>query len=64
MDADLGNISLELTDDVSSYEIEAEASMGNIEINGEKVKNDYEQSGDFGKIKLNCDMGNISVYTK
>ncbi len=64
IDADLGNISLELTDDVKSYKIEAEASMGNIEIDGEKVKNDYEQSGDLGKIKLNCDMGNISVYTK
>ena len=35
-----------------------------VEIEGEKVKNDYDQSGDFGEIKIDCDMGNISVYTK
>ena len=64
MDASLGNVSLELMDDVSAYKIEAKASMGNVEIEGEKVKNDYDQSGDFGEIKIDCDMGNISVYTK
>ena len=64
VNANLGNVILELTEDVSKYSITTDAAMGNVEIGGVKVKGKTSQSGDLGTLKIVCDMGNITVYTK
>jgi len=63
----MGNVTLDLDDDLSNYTVLAKASMGTVKINGEKysgMNNQVKQGDGDTKIDVNADMGNVKIKTK
>ena len=61
IDADLGNIKLDTITNASDYSIEIKTSLGDNKIDGQKVASEYHSDGKAGKIKVECDLGNVTV---
>lgn len=59
--ASLGNVRVGIDGDVSDYSVEAEASLGTIEIGGVKYEKSFEQKGGSKKIEIECSLGNVEV---
>lgn len=59
--ADMGNVTVQSVNDISGYDVHAKVSLGNLNINGEKVVSDYKQEGNAGKIKVKASMGNVDL---
>ncbi len=57
----LGNVKVGLTGDISEYSVEAEASLGTIEIGGSRYEKSFEQKGGSKKIEIECSLGNVEV---
>ena len=61
-DLSAGDMDVTVTDSVKNYEIEAEASLGNIHVDGQKEGASYEQGGSGTKyMKLDVSAGDISI---
>ena len=43
------------------YSVSCSADMGNIEINGSKMSNDFEREGNDGRIDIDSDLGNVTL---
>ena len=59
----LGNVEIDLAQDVSKYNVEASSELGNIECGELKAKGATatSQNGDLGNIKIECAMGNVKI---
>ena len=61
IDASLGNAIINLEDDINTYEIKAEASLGTITIGNDKYNKSFTQAGNKGNIDINCSLGNVEI---
>ena len=63
---DMGSVTLKLEDDKEKYTFLSKSDMGNISIDGEKMKgldNEMKQGSGDTKVTLSVDMGTITVKT-
>lgn len=61
-DLSAGDMDVTVTDSVKNYEIEAEASLGNVYVDGQKEGASYEQGGSGTKyMKIDVSAGDISI---
>lgn len=61
-DLSAGDMDVTVTDSVKNYEIEAEASLGNVYVDGQKEGASYEQGGSGTKyIKIDVSAGDVSI---
>lgn len=63
IDADLGNIELETVTNVSDYSISIDTDLGDNTVEGTKVSSEYHSEGNAGEIEIECDLGNVNIYT-
>ena len=59
----LGNVEIDLAQDVNKYNVEANSELGSIECGDVHAKgaSTSSQNGDLGNIKAECSMGNITI---
>ncbi|SEI73243.1 Putative adhesin [Lachnospiraceae bacterium A10] len=61
-DLSAGDMDVTVTDSVKNYEIEADASLGNVYVDGKKEGASYEQGGSGTKyMKIDVSAGDISI---
>lgn len=61
IDCDMGNVSVSGVKDLADAKIQAESSMGNIRIDGDKVSNKYSSGNGDKEIRIKTSMGNVDV---
>lgn len=63
LENDLGNIEAELIGNIDEYVIYADTDLGNVEVNGDNMKNSYDQHRDIADKSLRAvnDCGNITI---
>lgn len=61
VEASLGNVDVELNDNIVDYSITANASLGNITIDGKKYNGSFTQSGSKGTIKVDASLGDVEI---
>nr|WP_027871309.1 DUF4097 family beta strand repeat-containing protein [[Eubacterium] cellulosolvens] len=61
-DMDMGNAKLDAACDLDDASFDLHADLGNIKVNGDRVKGDYKVKGsDSRKVKISADLGNIKI---
>lgn len=60
----MGDVLIDAQQNLDAYEIDLEASMGSVHVNGEHEGTKYRQKGDAGTLKATLSMGTVSLnYT-
>ena len=62
--AALGNVEIDLAQDIGKYNITANSQLGSIECGDVEVNgaSSGSQNGDLGDIKVECSMGSVKIY--
>ena len=62
IDADYGDIDLEIAGEEADYNIDIDVSAGDVEINDKDVKSHYSSNSNTDKtLKINTDAGDVEV---
>lgn len=61
-EADVGNFEIYGEEELSHYSYHLKAAVGDIKVNGEKVRKSFREQGDNGyEVNVSCDVGNIEL---
>lgn len=61
----IGNINIDLAQDVTKYQVSAHTDMGSVEcgtVSAKGINSDSSQNGDLGNIEITCEMGNVDIH--
>ncbi len=61
MGSDMGNVEVYSKKNLDNYSFSFSTDLGNIVINGDTVKKNYDKSGSEGSLDIGTDLGNIIV---
>ncbi|MDE6364616.1 MAG: DUF4097 domain-containing protein [Lachnospiraceae bacterium] len=60
----MGDTAIDVNQNLDNFQIELEAGMGEVRVNGQKEGTKYRQSGDAGKLEASTSMGSVRLNYK
>lgn len=64
VDANMGDVRIDTTNDLSGYDVDLSCDMGEVRYNGKSKGTSYSHDGEGGSLSANCNMGEVRVNGK